>query len=99
MTPVQGNKTLLYRSSVIGLRGIQRLREALADWSVGANLNDATSENGLGILNMQGIPGVMAPDPKAGLNWFRKAAAQGDEMGIRNLNTALATQLPANEVQ
>jgi tetratricopeptide (TPR) repeat protein len=76
-----------------------KLREALADWSAGADLNDATSENGLGILNMQGIPGVMAPDPKAGVNWFRKAAAKGDEMGIRNLNTALGTQLPANQAQ
>jgi tetratricopeptide (TPR) repeat protein len=67
-----------------------KLREALADWSVGSNLGDAASENGMGVLNMQGVPGVMAPDPQAGISWFRKAAAQGNAMGIRNLNEALA---------
>jgi tetratricopeptide (TPR) repeat protein len=73
----------------------RKLREALADWTAGAALGDASSENGLGVLNMQGVPGIMLPDPQAGVNWFRKAAAQGDARGIRNLNTALATQPPA----
>jgi TPR repeat protein len=64
-------------------------REALADWTVAAGYGDAYSQNQLGILNMRGVPGILPPDPQAGIDWFRKAAAQGDPSAILNLNAAL----------
>ncbi len=88
----------------LGSRGLAymrtgKMREALADWTAGADLGDTTSENGMGMFNMSGIPGIMAPDPEAGVNWFRKAAAQGDATGIQNLKTALSMRPPATEAK
>jgi len=40
---------------------------------------------------MNGIPGLMPPNRDAGVSWFRKAAAQGDPDGIRNLEAALGS--------
>jgi TPR repeat protein len=64
-------------------------RESLADWTAAAGYGSAYAQNELGVLNMTGIPGLMAPNPDAGVSWFRKAAAQGNLEGIRNLQTAL----------
>jgi tetratricopeptide (TPR) repeat protein len=67
-----------------------KVREGLADLTAAAGSGDEYSENELGKLNMMGIPGLLAPNPEAGVQWFRKAAAQGNPAAIQNLETALA---------
>jgi TPR repeat protein len=71
-----------------------KYREALADWTAAAARGDAYSQNELGVLNMNGIPGVIPANPDAGIEWFRKAAAQGNSLAIRNLDTARHTSGP-----
>ncbi|MDB6157758.1 MAG: hypothetical protein JWO04_1464 [Gammaproteobacteria bacterium] len=39
---------------------------------------------------MMGIAQLLAPNPEAGVQGFRKAAAQGNPAAIQNLETALA---------
>jgi TPR repeat protein len=68
-----------------------KLREGLADLTAAAGSGDEYSENELGRLNMMGIPGILPPNPEAGVNWFRKAAAQGSSAANQNLETALAS--------
>jgi tetratricopeptide (TPR) repeat protein len=63
---------------------------ALDDWSRSANAGDAFSQNHLGVLYMTGIPGHLAPDFNLGIEWLKKAAAQGNEEAQRNLPLALA---------
>jgi TPR repeat protein len=62
-----------------------KMREAIEDWTAAASHGDAYSQNELGRVNMTGVPGVMPANPKAGIDWFRKAAAQGNPAGIQNL--------------
>ena len=64
--------------------------EALADWTVAADAGDAFSQNRLGVLYMTGIPGQLTPDPKKGIEWLRKAAAQGNAEAQHNLPLALS---------
>jgi TPR repeat protein len=96
--PVYSKMLLANPSDVItlGERGFAydqsgKYREALADWTAAAAGGDAYSQNELGILNINGIPGVMPANPQAGMEWFRKAAAQGNSQAIANLETALHT--------
>jgi TPR repeat protein len=65
-----------------------KVREGLADWMAAAQAGDAYSQNELGRLYMMGVPGVVAADPRAGIDWFRKSAAQGNAAAIQNLATA-----------
>jgi tetratricopeptide (TPR) repeat protein len=64
-----------------------KIREAIEDWTAAASHGDAYSQNELGQLDMTGVPGVMPANPQAGIDWFRKAAAQGNPAAIQNLNT------------
>jgi TPR repeat protein len=66
-----------------------KIREAIEDWTAAATQGDAYSQNELGRVSMTGVPGVMPANPEAGIDWFRRAAAQGNPAGIQNLNTAL----------
>jgi tetratricopeptide (TPR) repeat protein len=80
--------------AVVENRGIAYMRigrtmEALADFKTAADSGAVYSQNELGRLNMIGIPGILPVNSAAGVAWFRKAAAQGNEAGIRNLQTAL----------
>jgi TPR repeat protein len=63
--------------------------QAIADYTAAANLGNAYSQNALGKYSMNGVPGIVPVDREAAINWFRKAAAQGDAEGIKNLNEAL----------
>jgi tetratricopeptide (TPR) repeat protein len=63
---------------------------AFEDWSLSAKAGDAFSQNRLGVLYMTGIPGHLAPDFNLGIEWLKKAAAQGDRDAQRNLPLALA---------
>jgi tetratricopeptide (TPR) repeat protein len=63
---------------------------AFDDWSLSANAGDAFSQNRLGALYMTGIPGRLTPDFNLGIEWLKKAAAQGDRDAQRNLPLALA---------
>jgi tetratricopeptide (TPR) repeat protein len=65
-----------------------KFHEALADLAIGADEGDAYSQGELGRLNMQGIPGVLEPDPQTGIEWLKKSAAQGNEAAIHNLQIA-----------
>jgi tetratricopeptide (TPR) repeat protein len=77
---------------------VGKLREGLADLTAAAGTGDEYSENELGKFNMMGIPGILPPNPEAGVNWFRKAAAQGNSAAIQNLETALA-MLPIDKAR
>ncbi|HZW80286.1 MAG TPA: hypothetical protein VFF50_07440 [Candidatus Deferrimicrobiaceae bacterium] len=65
--------------------------EAIMDFTTAANLGDAYSQNQLGQYNLEGVPGIVPQDRNVAIRWFRKAAAQGDPQGIKNLENALAT--------
>ena len=78
-------------------RGIAYMRtgkshEAIIDWTRAAEAGNAYAQNELGILYMNGAPGALDADPKTGIEWFRKAAAQGDPDGRRNLAIAMSNQ-------
>jgi TPR repeat protein len=63
---------------------------AFDDWSRSANAGDAFSQNRLGVLYMTGIPVHLTPDFNVGIEWLKKAAAQGNKDAQRNLPLALA---------
>jgi tetratricopeptide (TPR) repeat protein len=63
---------------------------AFADWSLSASGGDAFSQNRLGVIYMTGIPGHLTPDFNVGIEWLKKAAAQGNKDAQRNLPLALA---------
>jgi tetratricopeptide (TPR) repeat protein len=52
-------------------------REALADYLTAAQGGDAYSQNALGGMYIEGIPGILPSDPKTGIEWLHKAALQG----------------------
>jgi tetratricopeptide (TPR) repeat protein len=62
---------------------------AFDDWSLSASGGDAFSQNRLGVLYMTGIPGHLTPDFNVGIEWLKKAAAQGNKDAQRNLPLAL----------
>jgi TPR repeat protein len=76
-----------------------KMREAIEDWTAAAGHGDAYSQNELGRVNMTGVPGVMPANPEAGIDWFRKSAAQGNPAGIQNLNTALGIRSTPGEAK
>jgi TPR repeat protein len=63
-------------------------RERLADLTAAADGGSAYAQNELGRLCMLGIPGVLAADPQAGMEWFRKSAAKDSSAGQENLHRA-----------
>jgi len=63
---------------------------AFEDWSHSANAGDAFSQNRLGVLYLTGIPGHLTPDFDLGIDWLKKAAAQGNADAQRNLPLAMA---------
>jgi len=63
-------------------------REGLKDLTAAAEGGSAYAQNELGRLNMTGIPGILTPDTQAGMEWFRKSAAQGFWAGQENLDRA-----------
>jgi Tfp pilus assembly protein PilF len=68
---------------------IGMVREGLAETQMAAIAGYADAQNNLGAYYMTGIAGVLQPDPRAGVDWFRKAVAQ-DETHRPNLEAALA---------
>ncbi len=70
---------------------VGKSREALADWTKAANAGDSDSQNELGRAFMMGIPGVLEPNSKLGVEWFAKAAAQGNAAAQQNLAVATAS--------
>jgi tetratricopeptide (TPR) repeat protein len=77
------NRSLAYMQS--GKPG-----EGLRDLTAAAEGGSASAQNELGRLYMTGIPGILTPDMKAGVAWFRKSAAQGFRAGQENLDRARA---------
>lgn len=65
-------------------------REAIADWTRAAEAGDAQAQNVIGGFYMNGVSGVLERNTQVGIEWFRKAAAQGDSDGMDNLKRALA---------
>lgn len=63
--------------------------EAIADWKRAAEAGDAAAQNQMGAFYMNGVPGVLDADIRAGLEWFQKSAAQGDPAGKKNVDLAL----------
>ena len=70
-------------------RSIGNIQAAIADWTAAANLGNPYAQNQLGVAYMTGQGGIVPLDPKAGIAWFRKAAAQGNATAIQNLARAL----------
>ena len=64
-------------------------KQAIEDWKIASAEGDTDSQDKLGVLYMQGVPGLLPADPKAGIALFRRAAAQGDKVAQHNLDTAL----------
>jgi TPR repeat protein len=64
--------------------------KAFEDFTAAANLGDAYSQNALGQYTYNGVPGHIPRDRDRAIAWFRKAAAQGNEEGKKNLAIALA---------
>lgn len=81
-------KVLLSRGWVY--MDLERAGEAVADWTRAAELGDSNAQNEVGRVNMTGIPGVLQPNRRVGMEWFRKSAAQGNAAGIQNLAVATA---------
>jgi tetratricopeptide (TPR) repeat protein len=55
-------------------KGAGKRQEWIADLEAGTALGDAYSQLSLGVAYMTGVPGVLAPDPEAGKELFRKVA-------------------------
>lgn len=77
-------------ASSIGRRGeilmlLKRPAEGISDLKAAASMGDAYAQGQLGYHYMKSVPGVLDEDPEVGLEWLRKSAAQGDEMGKRYL--------------
>jgi tetratricopeptide (TPR) repeat protein len=70
----------------VGLRA-----EAVADYRRAAQLGDMFSENEMGRAYAMGIPDVIERDMSTAVDWFAKAAAQGDDGAQRNLELAKKT--------
>jgi tetratricopeptide (TPR) repeat protein len=69
-----------------------KVHEAIIDWTRAAEAGSTYAQDELGVLYMNGVAGVLDADPKTGIDWFRKAAAQGDPDGRRNLALAMSKQ-------
>jgi len=67
-----------------------RMQEAIAEFKRGVDSRMACAQVNLGILYIEGVPGVLEYNLDAGLQLFRDAAAQGDPDGIENLRRAQA---------
>jgi TPR repeat protein len=67
---------------------IGRLREGFDDLQAAAQGGSPSCQSELGRYYMIGIPGVLAPDPAVGIEWFKKSAAQGFAAGEENLRRA-----------
>jgi tetratricopeptide (TPR) repeat protein len=70
-------------------------QEAITDWTTAAQHGSAYAQNELGRLYMMGVPGVLTPNPKTGIELFRLSAAQGSAAGAQNLHKALQLHPPA----
>jgi TPR repeat protein len=79
----------------IALMETAQYREGLEELTAAAEQGDATAEAELGRYNMTGIPGILAPDSKKGIDWLRKSAAQGNPAAIQNLKLALGRRRKA----
>ncbi len=71
---------------------IGKNKEAFADLLAAAQLGNAYAQTRVAIFYMQGVPGVVVRDPAAGLQWFRKCAAQGDQACRLDVQIALKHQ-------
>jgi TPR repeat protein len=63
-------------------------REGLADLRAAAEAGEASAQGELGRRYMIGIPGMLTPDPRTGIEWFKKSAAQGNPAALENLERA-----------
>jgi tetratricopeptide (TPR) repeat protein len=62
--------------------------EAVADWRRSAETGNADAQVMVGSFYMNGVLGVLERDTHAGIEWFRKSAAQGNPYGKDNLKRA-----------
>lgn len=77
----------------LGRRGnvyvlLEKHAAGIADFRAAAGMGDAYAQSQLGYFYMHGIPGVLDPDPRTGLDWLRKSAAQGHPLGREYLSQA-----------
>jgi len=75
------NRSYAYMQTGMAREGIKDLRAA-------AEAGNAYAQCELGRYYMEGIPGILSPDRAAGMDWFRKSAAQGYPAGQENLKRA-----------
>jgi len=64
------------------------MHEGIDDLRAAAEAGNAYAQSSLGVYYMTGVPGVLSPDPTAGIAWFKKSAAQGYPAGQENLERA-----------
>jgi tetratricopeptide (TPR) repeat protein len=75
------NRSYAYMQTGMAREGIKDLRAA-------AEAGSAYAQCELGRYYMEGIPGILSPDRTAGMDWFKKSAAQGYPAGQENLERA-----------
>ena len=64
------------------------MHEGIDDLRAAAEAGSAYAQCALGIYYLNGVPGVLSPDPTEGIAWFKKSAAQGYPAGKENLERA-----------
>lgn len=80
------NSTIAWRASLY--LKIRKVPEAVADLTKAATAGLPEVQNQLGVLYMTGVPDLMPIDAQKGLDWLRKAAAQGNTQAQHNLPMA-----------
>lgn len=79
-------RALENRGAAYMLIGMQS--KGLDDLRAAAQAGSAYAQSELGRYYMMGIHGLLARDPAAGIEWFKKSAAQGYSPGQENLRRA-----------
>jgi TPR repeat protein len=80
------NATIAWRASLY--LKTRKVPEAVADLTKAATAGLSDAQNQLGVLYMTGVPGFMTMDAEKGIDWLRKAAAQGNVQAQYNLPKA-----------
>ena len=87
--------TLANRSNAYMQTGMAR--EGIKDLQAAAEAGSAYAQCELGRYYMIGVPGILLPDPTAGMSWFEKSAAQGYPAGQENLRRARKLFVPQSK--
>jgi tetratricopeptide (TPR) repeat protein len=66
------------------------LAKSLADFITAAQAGNDYAQNELGVIYMTGLSGLVQPDPRVAVDWFRKSSAQGNSEALQNLSKAKA---------